>query len=582
MLEHLTRVLFERMGMLLILMFIMTRIPLLRAILDRAVNIRTGLAFAVLFGLIGIAGTYAGVIVSPSEMDSSFWVGALGPDQIMAHSALIGVVMAGLLGGAYVGAGAGLITGLHAYFLGGLAGVSYAVSSPVIGLLAGLVARFFYEERIIAPIKAMFIGVFAPILQMGILLVFTTSSQTSIILVNRVGVPMVIANSIGIAIFVAMIRVAFREVERAGAKETQRAFTIAEMVLPHLKQGLTYATAEATALILMRELKADAVGVTDTEQILAHVGVGTHRHIPGEPIVTELSKKAIRTGTIQIATRREQIEPYHEYLRAAIIVPFHQSGRSAGLIKLFFRSPKQIRQVEEELAWGLRNLISSQLTIAVAEQLEAHMKDAELRALQAQINPHFLFNTLNSIVTLIRIDPDSARHLTVQLGQFMRMSLKMTQSPLIPLYQEMEHLNANLAIIQARFADRLQVECLLEPYLDVVHIPPSTLQPLVENSIQHGLKKKTTGGWTRIGVKRDGDRVQITVEDNGTGFPPDYLNRLGTVPMSGSGSTGLGIYNVNQRLTGILGSEAALTFENLSDGGARVTFAIPYENGGSR
>ncbi|WP_326998684.1 LytS/YhcK type 5TM receptor domain-containing protein [Cohnella kolymensis] len=294
--EQLTQELFERMGMLLILMFIMTRIPLFRNILDQAINVRTSFSFAVLFGVVGIAGTYAGVVVSPSRMDSSFWVASLAPDEVMAHSALIGVVMAGLLGGAFVGAGAGLITGFHAYMLHGLSDISYAVSTPLIGILAGLVARFFYEERVIAPIKAMFIGVFAPILQMGILLVFTTSSPTSINLVNQVGVPMVITNSIGIAIFVAMIRVALREEERTAALEIQRALTIAEMVLPHLKEGLSYRTADATASILIRELQADAVGVTDTERILAHAGIGTYRHVPGEPLVTDLSKKSDPNG----------------------------------------------------------------------------------------------------------------------------------------------------------------------------------------------------------------------------------------------------------------------------------------------
>ncbi|MBP1157619.1 two-component system sensor histidine kinase LytS [Paenibacillus sp. PvR052] len=577
--EQLLLVLFERMGMLLILMFTLTRIPLFRNILDRDIDVRTGTVFALLFGLIGIAGTYSGVVVSPGVIDSTFWVSALASDEIMAHSALIGVVMAGLLGGAYVGAGAGLLAGLHAYLLGGLAGPSYAVSTPLIGLLAGLVARFFHEERIIAPIKAMFIGVFAPILQMGILLVFTTSSQTAIELVNQIGVPMVIANSIGIAIFVAMIQVALNEEERAAAFETQRALTIAEMVLPHLKEGLTYTTAEATASILMRELQADAVAVTDTQRILAHAGIGTSRHVPGEPLATELSKRAIRTGEIQMAMHRDELQPHHEALGAALIVPFNQSGQTAGLIKIYFRSSKQIRKVEEEFAHGFSRLISSQLTIALAEKLEALMKDAELRALQAQINPHFLFNTLNSIVTLIRIDPDNARHVTVQLGQFMRTSLKITQSPLIPLYQEVEHLNTYLAIIRIRFADQLKVECSAEPGLEMVQIPPSTLQPLVENSIQHGLKKKASGGWVRIELKREGEMVRIVVEDNGSGIREDFLDKLGTAPMSGSGSTGLGVHNVNQRLISLLGPDSSLTFGNRSEGGVRVTLAIPYRNG---
>jgi two-component system sensor histidine kinase LytS len=114
----------------------------------------------------------------------------------------------------------------------------------------------------------------------------------------------------------------------------------------------------------------------------------------------------------------------------------------------------------------------------------------------------------------------------------------------------------------------------------MVLIPPSTLQPLVENSIQHGLKKKTNGGWVRIELKREGDAVRITVEDNGEGIPDVLLDKLGTAPMSGSGSTGLGVHNVNQRLISLLGPESSLAYGNRPESGARVTFAVPYRNGG--
>ncbi|MFB9325096.1 LytS/YhcK type 5TM receptor domain-containing protein [Paenibacillus aurantiacus] len=564
--------------MLLVLMFGLTHIPLIRRVLDRPAKGWNGVLLAILFGLIGIAGTYAGVVVGKDAVTASFLAVPLGPSEMMAHSALVGVVLGGLLGGALIGAGAGAITGIHAAYMGGVASDSLGFSMPLLGLLAGLIARFFHEERIIAPPKSLFIGVFAPILQTGLVLVFTTSSPLSIVLVNEVGLPMVLTSSVGICLFVALVRAAFREEERAGALQMQRAFTIAEMVLPHLKEGMSEQAARATAAVLMRELEADAVGVTDRERLLAYRGPGYPD--PAGFMAEPFAREALRTNRIQTLARKGQEPRLFNDLGAAVFVPLGGSGQPAGVLALYFRSAKQIRKIELEFASGFSRLIASQLTIMQAEQLEKMGRDAELRAMQAQIHPHFLFNTLNSIVTLIRIDPENARQLTVQLAQFMRSSLTMTQSSLIPLYREIEYLNAYLTIIRARFDDRLVVECVVEQGLEHVMLPPSTLQPLVENSVQHGLRSKSSGGWIRVELKREGDRVCAAVEDNGIGIPPDLRHALGEMPISGSGSTGLGIHNVNQRLKALLGADAALRFENLAGGGTRVSFTLLDDKGG--
>ncbi|MGU3470912.1 LytS/YhcK type 5TM receptor domain-containing protein [Paenibacillus sp. D51F] len=604
--EPYTRVLIERMGMLLIVMFIMTRLPLFRMLLDRAVTIRTGLLFTLMFGLIGIAGTYSGVVAGTDGMQAAFWISRLEPGQLLAHSALIGVVLAGLLGGAYVGAGAGLIAGLHAAALGGLAGGAYLVSTPLIGLLAGLVARFFYEERIIAPIKAFFIGVFAPILQMGVILIYTTSSPEAIALVNSIGMPMVLSSSLGIALFVAMIQVALKEQERSGALETQRALAVAGTVLPHLEQELTVERASAAARVLALALPADAVAVADTASILAYTGSGSRRFEPLNPTGSPLCVQAIRTGgTVVAELRREEDESTLQAmaskrgravvpgsrrkdglkLRAArepgavILIPYQQSGRTVGMLQLYYRNRRLIRRVEEEFAAGLSRLISSQLTLARAAELEVLTKEAELRALQAQIHPHFLFNTLNSIVTLIRTQPEAAKGLTYQLAQFMRASLRTAQSPLIPLEQELEQLGIYLNILRVRFGDQMRLECDACPDEAGIQIPPSTLQPLVENSIQHGLRSVRSGGIVKVTLRREPGCLSIAVEDNGSGIDGTALSKLGAAPLQTADprGNGLGVYNVNQRLIRLFGAESALVYENLPAGGCRVAFRLPLE-----
>jgi two-component system sensor histidine kinase LytS len=573
--ETLALLLFERMGILLIVTFILTRIPLFRQLLDRSMSVMNTIYFSCLFGLFGILGTYAGVVIQDGAIFSSFWIFPLQPEQALAHSALVGVVIGGLMGGPIVGIAAGFITGCHLYMIGGFTGLAGGIAAPLTGLLAGGVARFFLQERVLSPAKAIFIGMFAPIILMGVILIVSSPSEKAISFVDMIGIPMVLTNSISIAIFTTMLRVVFREEERAAAYETWRALHIAEAALPHLKQGLTYQSAEAIAGLLLRELKTAAVAVTDAENILAHAGFGAVQRIPGEKIKSELSRQAIATGMLQIAYSYEEIQPNHRALGAAIIVPITQAGRVAGLIKLYFKKPQEIRSVEIVLAQGLGKLLSYQLSVAMHENMEGLMKESELRILQSQINPHFLFNTLNSIVSLIRIEPDMARHITMQLSTFMRLNIKVIASHKISVGQEMTHLSAYLEIIQIRFKDQISVDVQMEPAFSFFMIPPVTLQPLVENCIKHGLKDITHGGQIRIELKNKGDFAEFVVEDNGIGIPTEMMDILGKEPVNSSEGNGIGVYNVNQRLIGLFGDDSRLYIENKSEGGCRFSFSIP-------
>ncbi|WP_400164040.1 LytS/YhcK type 5TM receptor domain-containing protein [Brevibacillus sp. TJ4] len=575
--DHLTVMLIERMGILLTFAFILTRIPLFRKLLDRERHLGTSITYSILFGLFGIAGTYAGIVVQEEAYFPALWIFALGENELIASSTMVGVVIGGLLGGPVVGLLAGLIAGAHIYTLGGFAALPVGISIPLTGLLAGYVARFFSQERVISPSKALFIGMFAPVVQMSLLLILAGPPELVRTVVNVVGIPMVLTNSISIAIFTTMIRVAMREEERSAALEAERAFTIAERILPHLKMGLTPQTAQAAALLLHHEVKAAAVAVTNREKILAHVGAGGDHHLPGETIRGDLNMRVLHSGMIEKGLNREVLSCTKKNcpLQAAILVPIREGESVVGLIKLYFRRPQQIGKVQEALAKGLSNLISNQLTLELTEKMKSLMKDAEVRMLQAQVHPHFLFNTLNSIVTLIRIDPQLARHMTIQLGNFMRLNLRLTSSPLIPLRQELDHLFTYLEIINIRFSEQLAVYCEVTEGVDDALIPPGTLQPLVENSIHHGLHHKPSGGEVKLVVKKEEHLIRISIEDNGAGIPEEKLGVIGKIQLESRNGNGIGVYNVNQRLVSLLGSVSALSFVNKPEGGCRVTFAIP-------
>ncbi|MGX9699105.1 sensor histidine kinase [Janthinobacterium lividum] len=184
---------------------------------------------------------------------------------------------------------------------------------------------------------------------------------------------------------------------------------------------------------------------------------------------------------------------------------------------------------------------------AEALRLEVLAKDAQLRALQAQVNPHFFFNSLNSVRALIFEDREAAAHMIDQLANLMRHALQSSQHATVPLAAELEAVRAYLAIEQSRFEERLRVSFDIPPGLELVRVPPMALQTLVENAVKYGVEASADGGDIRIAARRGAgmDTLQIEVANTG---------RL----RSASGSTGIGLRNARQRLQLACGERASL------------------------
>jgi len=259
----------------------------------------------------------------------------------------------------------------------------------------------------------------------------------------------------------------------------------------------------------------------------------------------------------------------------------------------YFQYEKKFLKKGNELVWGKITVtlvkktedlppylifLIEDITQSKETELENLEKDAELRLLQAQINPHFLFNTLNLIMSLIRIEPELAKHLTGQLSHFMRFNLQITNHNLITLQDEMTHLTSYLEIIKARFDEQLII--LVDCQVDVKKfvIPPCTIQPLVENSIQHGLKSKAEGGVITIKLTTEGEFARIVVSDNGIGIHEELLPYIGKEIVKSKEGNGTGLFNVNKRLSSLLGKNYELDIRN-RDIGSDVSFIIPCVKG---
>ena len=194
--------------------------------------------------------------------------------------------------------------------------------------------------------------------------------------------------------------------------------------------------------------------------------------------------------------------------------------------------------------------------------------EAELRALRAQINPHFLFNSLNTIAALVHDQPQVAEQMTVRLARIFRHVLKQTERPFSPLQEEMDFLRAYLDIEQIRFGERLKIDFRIAASVAESQVPSLILQPLVENAIKHGLAPKLGECRLIISGSREEEHVLLSVEDNGVGMSSAAMT-------SDTISSGIGLRNVRERLRTLYGEQARLQFESQARLGSRAAVYLP-------
>jgi len=450
------------------------------------------------------------------------------------------------------------------------------------GLIAGLVYLKIGNRRIVPTSKALLTGVIAETAQMLIILVIARPWESALVLVQVIAMPMILANSLGIALFVAIIRSVIHEEDRIEANQAQKVLHIADQMLVNLRSGLTVESATHISKLLLKTTGASAVSITDHEKILSHVGIGDDHHLPGHTVLTDATKHVLRTGKLYIPKSLDEIHCPQKGcpLAVAIIVPLKKADEVIGVLKFYFLNVKQIKPVDEEVAQGLGKLLSHQLEVVDAQNHAQLIREAEIKALQAQINPHFLFNSLNTMVALIRTQPDMARKLLIQLGHFFRQNLNASLHEFITLRQELDHTRAYLDIEQARFTERLSVQLEIDPKLENVLLPPLTLQPLVENGIRHGLKGLEKIGEILVRVAETEGYALISVKDNGIGISPERITQLLHSRIESQEGTGLALYNVNQRLIYHFGEESQLHIDSELEQGTCVWFKVPLQKGG--
>lgn len=520
-------------------------------------RVRNKLSLYVFFSAVSIMGTYLGIRIAGGAA--------------IANTRAVGSVLAGLLGGPWLGTAVGITAGLQRLPLGGEAALPGCVATTLEGLAAGVVHLWLRRRPDVLmrwQTAALVTGV-GEIVHQGLVWTLVRPFPAGLEIVKEIGAPMILANTLGAALFMIVFQNRQDVADRVAAASSALALRIAERTTEIMSRGYGSAVAGELATIIREETGVGAVGITDTQYILGWAGVADDHHAPGREIFSPWTRRSITSRQVVFVDGIREpfacpLEPRCP-LNSTVVVPLVIDDAVVGTVQLYETARNRFRKMNRKLGEGIGALLSSQLVLARYQEQKNLLVTSELKLLQAQVDPHFLFNSLNTIVAVTRIDPERARALLVHLSKFFRKNLKRSND-LSTLGEELAHVQSYLEIEKARFADRLTVETEVPPELLRLRLPTFTLQPLIENAIKHGLSKTPNPGKAQVRAFRENGHVLIHVEDDaGLWVEPDFRK------------DGLGMRIVDKRIKNLHGDTYGISVSCVPNERTRVTVRLPAD-----
>jgi two-component system sensor histidine kinase LytS len=350
--------------------------------------------------------------------------------------------------------------------------------------------------------------------------------------------------------------------------------SLANRTLPYLRQGLNRGTADKTAGAIHEVLRPAAVAIVGGQRILAHVGAGADHHESGSEPVTRLSREVLRTGRPMVARSRAMIGCARAdcQLESAVAAPLTTRRQVVGCLQIYFGEGQPLTAGKVKMVRAMAQLMSLQMELAELDRKTERLAKAELAALQAQISPHFVYNTLNTIASFIRTDPETARQLVTDFATFLRRTFRR-RDEFSPFAQELEYVHQYLSFEKARFGSRLDVVYRVDPEILSTVVPVLVLQPLVENAVRHGISRKIGPGRVVIAAEDHGNECRICVDDDGVGMEDELARQV--LHRRRRDAFGVGLSNVNERLRSVYGPEHGLEIASRPGEGTRVSFSVP-------
>ncbi|MBI6873885.1 LytS/YhcK type 5TM receptor domain-containing protein [Clostridium aciditolerans] len=537
--------LLERMALIALAAYIYNQSHIFKNLIKDELKVRDKIGMIIFFSVLSIIGTYTGVNLEP---------------YAIANTRPIGAIVGGYVGGPVVGVAVGLIAGTHRFLLGGFTGLACGIATVVEGIVGALARKYSKDGAFSA--KSAFLGaVVAESLQMLILLIFSRPLEDVVELVKFIALPMILINSFGVIIFINIIQNARNEYNRIGAIKAQEVLNIAKRTMGHMRKGLSEETAKSVAEIIYEISNIKGVFIGDKKGLLTYCG-------------EKISKDELK----------HNLEAYYECPDYSVVkfisnnkqvffvcAPFLVSNVGfEGVLGLKVKSEKSIDSYFWEFVKELSDLLSTQIELHKLNKLAEEASVAEFKALRAQIEPHFLFNALNTIASFCRTNPVRARELIIDLSNYFRQTLKRAED-FVLLKDEIEFLQSYLSIEKARFGERLKLIIDIPEDMMNIKMPVFILQPIIENSIKHGILPKPEGGSVLVKASYIKGEVIFSIEDTGLGMEKEKLAEVTTM------WPGIGLKNVNERLKLLYGEGHELNINTKLNYGTKVSFLIPKE-----
>ncbi|MDO4183211.1 MAG: histidine kinase [Coriobacteriia bacterium] len=365
------------------------------------------------------------------------------------------------------------------------------------------------------------------------------------------------------------------------ARNTAKVLELASKTSQAIEGSPGFEGAQEVCELLLPSTAGIAVAITNRETVMGYAGYEEVHNPVNKPITTSTTHDVIEEGETRICATREEIGfPFKpRRIKAGIIVPLRRGREVTGTLKFYYRSALDVTEAQISMAEGFGRLLSTQMAAKAMEEQAQLATSMELKALQAQINPHFLFNTINTISSFIRIDPNKARTLLREFATFYRQSLEET-GDLVALSREVEQTMRYFYFEEARFgSDRLCLQVGFDDDVEDMLVPAFMIQPLVENAVRHA--RPAEGMLTiQISAARRGTYLVLSVADDGVGMPEEQARKLEESASYSESSTGLGIAmkNVHDRVQGFFGPGSRMEIKSEQGKGTTITLYMNLES----
>lgn len=361
------------------------------------------------------------------------------------------------------------------------------------------------------------------------------------------------------------------------ATQISKTLKLSSKTLEHMRNGLNEESAQAVCKLLLPFSQARAIAITNTNIHLGFSGNRAIDQVSKTPLFSKEMFKVLENREMMVITNPQSLALQGKHagfvVEAVVIAPLVVRNVSIGSIKFYYDAKPQVDKTQIAIIRGFTELLSTQLSMSELDKQSELRTRAELRALQSQINPHFLFNTINTIAALIRTDPKRARELLREFSFFYRQTLESSES-FITIEKELKQTMRYVMFEKARFGDdTIVIKQDIEEGLENTKVPSFIIQPIIENSVQHGMR---SGVPLTISIKvyKDYDDVVISISDDGVGMSDENLHSMGKARKSDSKGTGIALRNVAGRLKGFFDSDSSMTIESELNHGTTTTMRL--------